>query len=210
MCGRFCISASPGEIGERYRLVVPREYRPCHNLAPGQMVLTITGTPEAYTAHMNEWGLSLGVARRVINARMETILEKPLFQNSFLSNRCLIPASGYFEWKVNGNRKTPYFFSSQSDPLISFAGLIHPSPEGDQVVILTTPASLPYSGIHDRMPVILTNSDEGQYLSEGTISICNKILTMHEVSSRVNQVGPDDPALITPVKQGSVQKSLDV
>jgi putative SOS response-associated peptidase YedK len=206
MCGRFCIAASPGEMTERYGVEVPQEYKPGYNVAPGQPILTITKFP-ACEAHMTEWGFQSGTMHRIINARVETIHEKPLFRNLFLHHRCLIPASGYYEWRHDGNRKVPYYFSSESKDLLSFAGLIRPSSTGDQVVILTTRASPLFSEIHERMPVILSSADDLKFLSEGEISIHNT-LQMHEVSSRVNQVKFDDPDLVKPVKQIQEQKIL--
>lgn len=204
MCGRYCIAASPGEITERYGVVVPQEYRPRYNVAPGQMILTITSEISALT----EWGVQLGEKNRIINARVESIHEKPLFKNLFTEHRCLIPASGYYEWKHEGSHKIPYYFSSVSGGLLSFAGLIRPGKEGIQVVILTTAASAPYSAIHDRMPVTLDGEAESLYLAEGEISSIPG-LQMYEVSSWVNQGTIDTPDLIKPVKKSFVQQHLE-
>lgn len=207
MCGRFCIAADPGEIYERYEVRVPPEFKPRYNVAPGQAILTITYSTDTCQARMNVWGFQSG-AHPIINARVETIHEKPLFRNLFPHHRCLIPAIGYYEWKHEGNQKIPFYFSSESKNILSIAGLTRPSPEGDQVVILTTQAPFPYSEIHDRMPVILSSSDDLSFLIRGDLSQ-NTGLQMHEVSSRVNLVTHDDPDLIKPVKHRTLQKSLD-
>lgn len=209
MCGRFCIAASPGELSERYNVTVPPGYHPRYNLSPGQEILTITKTASSFGAHLTEWGFQYGSMHRVINARLETIHQKPLFRDLFSHNRCLIPASGYYEWKHDGHRKIPYYFSSQSDHQISFAGLIRPSHEREQVVILTTRAIPPYSDIHERMPVILNKLDEQVFLSDGSISLHNGI-EMYEVSPRVNTPMTDDPDLIKPWKSGPAQKTLPI
>lgn len=208
MCGRFCIAASPGEIMERYDANLPEEYRPRYNVSPGTPILTVSQNGTDTIAQMNEWGITSGLSHRIINARIETVREKNLFRKSFEEHRCLIPASGYYEWKHDKTRKTPYYFSSQKSPLISFAGFIRPSPEGDQVVILTTEARKPYSDIHDRMPVILNPENEPEYLREGSILKFEDVLDIIEVSSRVNQVSPDDPDLIKPVNHRSGQMTL--
>jgi len=209
MCGRFCIAASPGELKERYGIFIPKDYSMRYNISPGRKILIITKESQKYKADMREWGISSDIAHRIINARIETVHKKPLFKSLFDKNRCLVPASGYFEWRSDGNRKTPFYFTSPSGALISFAGLVHPNPTGDQVVILTTDAKHPYSRIHDRMPVILEPSDEHKYLSDGEISYISKTLNYYEVSSMVNQVKLDNPDLVKPVRNHSDQKTLD-
>lgn len=193
---------------ERYGVDVPSGYKPCYNLAPGQNLLTITKMAQSTEAHLTEWGIQTGMAHRVINARVETIHDKPLFRNLFPTHRCLIPASGYYEWKHEGSHKTPFYFSLESEPLISFAGLIRPSKDGDQVVILTMEAPSPYSEIHDRMPVILNSPDEQSFLTDGEIHMTPKTLGRHEVSPLVNGVNHDGPDLIVPWKPHSVQKTF--
>ena len=207
MCGRFCIAADPGEISERYGVEVPPEYKPRYNISPSQPILTITKSLNTFEAHMIGWGFQSGTMQRIINARVETIHEKPLFKHLFPDHRCLIPASGYYEWKNNGDLKIPYYFSSESGSLISFAGLIRPSSHGDQVVILTTRAPPPYSGIHDRMPVILDSVHEVTFLSDGDITGTHA-LRMFEVSPRVNQTNLDYPDLVKPWKYIPEQKTL--
>lgn len=208
MCGRFCIAADPGEISERYGIIVPPEYEPRYNIAPARQILTITGSTETCEARMTEWGIQSGTMPRIINARIETIHEKPLFQTLFPRHRCLVPASGYYEWKQEGSRKIPYYFSSETGSLLSFAGFIRPSPGGDQVVILTTQAPPPFSLVHERMPVILGAGDDLTFLSSGDITQMVN-LRMFEVSPRVNLATVEDPDLVKPVKPAVMQKSLD-
>ncbi len=202
MCGRFCIAASPGELEDRYKVSIPPEYKPRYNLAPGQMVFTIGSSSE-----MTEWGIILPGMKRIINARVESIQEKPLFKKLFSDHRCLIPSSGYYEWKHEGSHKIPYYFSSKTNPILSFAGVIRPSSEGNQAVILTREATQPYSEIHSRMPVILNSDSEEEYLSNGRIETYDA-LQMFEVSSWVNQISIDEPDLIKPVQKSFVQQKL--
>jgi putative SOS response-associated peptidase YedK len=208
MCGRFCIAASPGEVSERYETPVPSDYTPRFNISPGQDILTISGTDMTLEARMTVWGFQSGLTHRVINARVETIHEKALFNNLFPDHRCLVPASGYFEWKHDGNRKNPYYFTMQPEILVSFAGLIRPLKNDREVVILTTRAVPPASGIHDRMPVILNPPDERKFLETGEISMTQKMFAMHKVSTRVNSVHTDGPDLIKSWKPRSIQQSF--
>jgi putative SOS response-associated peptidase YedK len=207
MCGRFCIAADPGEISERYGVDVPPDYRPRYNIAPAQPVLTIRKAPDRWEGRMTEWGFRAGPVNRIINARVESVHEKPLFKNLFPDHRCLIPAAGYYEWKHEGREKTPYYCTPESGDLISFAGLIRPSREGDQAVILTTGAIAPCSEIHDRMPVILGPGSEQKFLSDGEITPA-PLLRVYEVSPRVNQWTADDPDLIRPAARARKQSTL--
>ncbi|WP_319578512.1 SOS response-associated peptidase [uncultured Methanospirillum sp.] len=204
MCGRFCIAASPGDIETRFGVSVPPEYRPRYNIAPGQMILAVTGS----SSHMVEWGLHTGGVKRVINTRVESAHEHPVLKELFTSHRCLIPASGYYEWKQERVRCVPYYFSSKSDPLFALAGLLRHCSSGCEAVILTTGAMPPYSEVHNRMPVLISLSDRRGYLSGGDIPPSIG-LQMYQVSSRVNQVANDDPSLIEPVNPGSEQIRLD-
>lgn len=193
---------------DRYEVSVPEEYRPRYNISPSTKILAISDNEGTNEAKMYEWGIIAGLSHRIINARVETVREKTLFKKSFENHRCLIPASGYYEWRHDENRKTPHYFSSQTSSIISFAGLIRPSSEGEQVVILTTQAIPPYAEIHDRMPVILSPTSENDFLREGNISIIEKPLNLFEVSSRVNQVNVDDSELIKPVTHRTGQMTL--
>ena len=201
MCGRFCIAASPGEIYERYRATVPPEYKQRFNVAPGQRILTITASAE-----LVEWGFHVEARPRIINARIEKVQETPIFRDLYVDHRCLIPASGYYEWKHEGSYKTPFYFSSKKGDLLSIAGIVRPSKDGNQVVILTMEAPDPLASIHDRMPVILTGNEENRFLT-GKHFATETNLQMYEVSSCVNQVTIDEPDLIKPVKS-YIQQNL--
>jgi putative SOS response-associated peptidase YedK len=209
MCGRFCIAASPGEIEERYGVSVPSGFKPRFNLAPGQKVLSITWRQNHPETSFADWGVDIGLNHPLINARVETVHEKPLFRDLFSSHRCLIPASGYYEWKREGRKKRPWFFSSPTDSIIGFAGLIRPGKERDQVLILTTDAVFPCSTVHDRMPVIVNPADEQNFLERGDIRLIQQEMVMYEVSPLVNSVKEDRPDLIRPWKYSSVQQRLE-
>ncbi len=207
MCGRFCIAADPGEISERYMVTVPPAYTPRYNIAPGQPVLTISLSGNDLHAGMAEWGITTGAMNRIINARIETIHEKPLFKALYSCSRCLVPASGYYEWKPGKSVKSPYYFSSRSDSLLALAGIFRDSPGGARLVILTTRSPAPFSDVHDRMPVILGAGCDTVYLREGSVTPYTD-LVMHEVSPRVNDSGNDGPDLIVPARNRQAQMTL--
>lgn len=209
MCGRYCIAVSPGEISERYGADTPESFKPGFNIAPGSTILTIISRNDAPVARMHTWGIQTRSGRPVVNARIETIHTKPLFSQLINTSRCLIPASGYYEWRKEGQAKTPFYFTSPDHKPLSFAGIIKPGDEGGQVVILTTRAFPQYTTIHDRMPVILSQEQELHYLHEATIPLITEPLQFYEVSGRVNIVGEDGPTLIEPKRQKNRQKTLD-
>lgn len=208
MCGRYCIAVSPGEISERYGAYPPESFIPGYNIAPGNTILTILSLNGAPAARMHTWGIRVRSGRPVINARIETIHEKPLFSHLFPTSRCLIPASGYYEWKKEGTVKVPYYITSPDHTILSFAGVIKPGDQGGEVVIITTRAFPQYAAIHDRMPVILNPEKELQYLHEGTITIIQPPLRVYEISDRVNSVRENGPDLLEPKRANHTQKTL--
>ena len=208
MCGRFCIAASPGEIMERYNVSVPSDYAPRYNISPGSRILCITYTSDGYEGRMCDWGINPGSSHRVMNARVETVRDKPLFKNAFENNRCIIPASGFYEWKHNKTQKSPYYFISRAQPILSFAGLIRISPEGEEAAVITTRAVPPYTEIHDRMPVILEPEGERAYLIEGKIEEFTHLLDFYEISPRINHTDTEGPDLIKPHQSKRGQMTL--
>lgn len=205
MCGRFCIAASPGEIIDLFKVSVPTGFRPRYNIAPGQMILVITGS----ATYMAEWGFHFNDQKRIINIRNESLEQHINRFERDTTYRCLIPASGYYEWKQEKNRKVPYYFSSPSDPLFAFAGLLKHGQGTCQAAILTTEAMPRYAEVHSRMPVLISRSDVKDYLA-GRDIFPSVELEMHQVTSRVNHVTNDDPGLIEPVNEGYQQTKLEI
>lgn len=170
MCGRFTLGISLEELMLRYMLEeIPDyiDYRPHYNIAPTQQIMAVIHDGSQRRAGTLRWGLvphwakDLSIGSRMINARSETVLDKPAFRESFLRKRCLIPADGFYEWlKEEDGTKTPYRIIPRTG-LFSFAGLYDTwmDPEGQRVstcTILTTSPNTLMSRIHDRMPVILS------------------------------------------------------
>lgn len=210
MCGRFCIAASPGDLMERYQIPIPPEYYPDYNIYPGRNVLVITCANRRFHAEMPYWGYS-GLGHFIINARSETFHEKRIFKTGD-TRRCIIPASGFYEWKSVQGKRHPWYIHSQSDAILSFAGITRRRGELDEVVILTTSSWEPVSDIHPRSPVILSPEQEISFLlgldGSQVRDIRGYALTMHEVSTRVNSSSNHGADLIRPVHQRDLQSFL--
>lgn len=168
MCGRFALEFVPGPLLEAFGLTAPL-LTPRYNIAPTQTAPALLLDPDSGKPALQPllWGLvpfwakDASCAARCINARLETAAEKPAFRAAFRHRRCLIPASGFYEWRRDGKVKQPFFFSAAnaSDGL-ALAGLWEEWSRGDAHIrsftILTTAADGLVKSYHDRMPVILS------------------------------------------------------
>jgi putative SOS response-associated peptidase YedK len=173
MCGRFFILANPAELADLFQLANVPDTAPPYNIAPTQSVLTIgadrAGLPAAAFCR---WGLVAPWASDAkpgpINARSETVADKPTFAEPIRKRRCLIPASGFYEWLRRGKAKQPYAFRLADDRPFAFAGLWErwEGPDGpvETCCILTTEANELVRPAHDRMPVMLERPNFEQWL----------------------------------------------
>jgi putative SOS response-associated peptidase YedK len=177
MCGRFTLRTPAERVKREFQLeeMPPLETR--YNIAPTQSILTVRQEADEREAVMLKWGLIPSWAKdgsigaKLINARSETVGEKPSFREAFKRRRCIIPADGFYEWKREGNKKQPYFFSLKDDCLFGFAGLWEKwrAPDGESLEtcsILTTNANEALSAVHQRMPVILHPDTYGLWVDE--------------------------------------------
>lgn len=168
MCGRFTLTTDPSHLQEAFPwAMIPDDLVPRYNIAPSQPVAVIPNT-EDHTVSMYKWGLipswskDPAIGDRMINARAESLAEKPSFRNAYRRRRCLILADGFYEWKQNPGMKSkqPVYIRLKDDLPFAFAGLweIWKSPQGSEIrsctIITTRPNSL-LEPIHNRMPVIL-------------------------------------------------------
>ncbi|HHW41177.1 MAG TPA: SOS response-associated peptidase [Syntrophomonadaceae bacterium] len=172
VCGRFLLTVEGETLQDYYKLEPGTvEHRPRYNIAPGQDVPVITGNGQKHAFSLMRWGFvprwskDDSAARRLINARAETIDQKPFFRDSFLWRRCLIPADGFYEWKRTGRGKQPMCIRLPDKPLFAFAGIwdYRTGPEGaglSSCCIITTAANEFMREIHDRMPVILADREQ--------------------------------------------------
>jgi putative SOS response-associated peptidase YedK len=170
MCGRFARRADPKRLAKEFKVAEVPGVGPRYNIAPTQDVLGVVETPDGREMRFYQWGLvpswakDASVGARLINARSETVLEKPSFREAFKKRRCIIPADGFYEWQRAGGRKQPFFFRMRDERPFGFAGLWERwEDEGGRVInscaILTTEANEVLRSVHDRMPVILHPKD---------------------------------------------------
>lgn len=223
MCGRFTLTADPAELQERFsEYTLPAEYAPRYNIAPTQPILAIPND-DKFKVDFFVWGLipmwakNPAIGNKMINARAETLAERPAFRGSLKYKRCLILADGFYEWKsvVGRKAKTPYFIHMKDRKPFVFAGLWDSwnSPDGSQVkscTIITTEPNELMTLIHNRMPVILHPRDYAKWLDPApqTPDKLQPLLKpfpadamdAYPVSALVNRPANDVPALVVPAK----------
>jgi len=219
MCGRYSLVCID-DLGNRFRVFDPMiGARSRFNIAPGSEMRVIVRSKENHAPIMR-WGLipswtkDIRAAKPLINARAETLHEKPAFRSLLKWHRCLVPASGFFEWKKEGNKKSPWYLRLKDEPLFAFAGLYDQwhNPEGVTVstyTIVTCDANTLVAPLHDRMPVILTRQGEERWLAPGPVSPEDlKLLLVPfpagrmeavPVSDLVNNPATDDERVIQPL-----------
>ncbi len=211
MCGRFTLAASIDEILNRFdaeAFLQEEAYLPSYNVAPSQSVLAIINNGSINKMGYLKWGLippwakDMSVGYKMINARAETLSEKPSFRTAYRKKRCLIIADSFYEWKrLDSKTKTPMRIKLKSDDLFSMAGIWEHwrTPEGKSIfscsVITTAPNEL-MKEIHDRMPVILKPEDEKiwldptitdpSFLNQYLKPLDSDLMEAYEVSSLVN------------------------
>lgn len=185
MCGRYALHANPEVIALQFALDSVPEFKRSYNIAPAAEVLIVQ-----HKARLARWGLR----GRFVNLRAETVLAK--FRSS---GRCLVPASGFYEWKVDGRRKQPFYFVSKAEPLLAFAALW----ERDTFSLITTEPNAVVGKVHDRMPLLLTREDYSAWLNGDDAALKEPVkvqLQSRPVGMAVNQAANDSPRLIEPVE----------
>ena len=221
MCGRFTLTLSSELFAEVIGQIEAARIQPRYNIAPTQQVAVVREDAGG-RRHLDflRWGLippwakDVAVGNHMINARSETVHEKPAFSHAFRFRRCLILASGFFEWRKDGGRKQPLYVHMKDGGLMVFAGLWESwkSPQGEIVescTILTTSSNSLIRPLHDRMPVILGTSDGDIWLSHETTReqlvplfqpYPSELLDMYPVGPGVNSPRNDSPELIEPIQ----------
>ncbi|HIN48198.1 MAG TPA: SOS response-associated peptidase [Deltaproteobacteria bacterium] len=211
MCGRFAQIDSEDKVMSAFDVLQSEMIlEPRYNICPSQRIPVIIQQNGFRTLEMREWGLIPFWAKEpnpMINARSETAAEKPSFRHAFMKRRCLIPASGFYEWAKEGRQKQPYFIRLKNESPMAFAGLWEEwlTPEGENrrtCAILTVVANSFMQKIHHRMPVILTPSSGALWLDlSGTGTSPEKLLLPFpsakmeawRVSRKVNSPAFDNP-----------------
>lgn len=211
MCGRYSLHANPEVIALMFGLSEIPACQPRYNIAPTAQVLIVREYEAAAVATHVRWGLvprwakNPSIGARMNNARAETVARKPSFREAYRKRRCLIPASGFYEWKLENGLKQPYYIHPAGWELFAFAGLWEPWQDPhlslETCAIITTEANEKMAAVHDRMPVILDRKDYAGWLAgaEGLLHPCaSNVIDIHRVSRAVNNARNDLPELIEP------------
>ncbi|WP_321506713.1 SOS response-associated peptidase [uncultured Methanoregula sp.] len=228
MCGRYSLVCID-DLGNRFRVFNPMMgARSRFNVAPGnEMPVIVGGDTRGLT--LMQWGLVPGFtcdissARRPINARAETLRENPVFRHLVRDRRCLVPASGFYEWKKEGNRKVPFYFHLHDTPLFAFAGLYDrwTCPDGAALstyTIITCKSNACLAGIHDRMPAILSPGHEKHWISGESLTAEEmermlapfpaEHMTAYPVLPLVNSPSTDDERLVQPLNSSAGKQTV--
>jgi len=210
-------------LRQLFAYVEQPNFPPRHNIAPTQPVPVVIIEQSARHFKLMRWGLVPSWVKDprkfslLINARSETVLERPAFKNAIRRRRCLVPADGYYEWQAGGGRKRPFFVYRRDREPFALAALaetwIGPNGEEvDTVAIVTCPASRDLAVLHPRMPVVIAPADFERWLdcraddAEPAMPLLvppqEGAFAWHEVSTRVNYADNDDAQLILPITDG--------
>jgi len=218
VCGRFALFASPELTAEYFALAQPPALAPHYNVTPGQDVAAVRVDRDGRRAlRALRWGLvpfwakDATIGRRLINARLDSLRDKPAFREAFARRRCLIPASGFYEWGVDdAGKKQPFFIRPRGEPLLAMAGLWERwRPQGGEpletCVIVTTDANALLAPIHDRMPVLLSRAAQDVWLDPSSdvaaiveLAAQGPELETWAVGTAVNDPRNDDERVIAP------------
>ena len=218
MCGRFSIAKENEDIVARFEAKLSNAFTKNFNAAPSQNLPVVTNTEPA-TINLFRWGLipfwakDMAIGNKMINARAETLTEKPSFKTILKNKRCLVIADSFYEWKKSAGTKKPYRILLKTEELYSYAGLwnMWRDAEGNTInsfTIITTTANIMVHELHDRMPVILHRENEKQWIDNNSdipslIELLkpypHDLMKMYPVSPLLNSPSNNSPDLILPI-----------
>lgn len=222
MCGRYVITSSPEAIRRLFGYAEQPNFPPRYNVAPTQPVPIVRVVEGRRQFALVRWGLIPAWVKDprtfslLINARGESVNDKPAFRNAMKRRRCLFPADGFYEWRRLGERRLPFFVGPKAGGPIAFAGLWETwtGPNGEEqetAAIVTTAANRTCAPIHDRMPVILAPEAFDLWLDCAKVDAKtaaaliapapDNLLEVREISSAVNRVVNDSPMLLVPASE---------
>ena len=227
MCGRFMLISSSASVAELFSVELTLEFDRRYNIAPSQEVVGIAsfGAKSRPEMRFFHWGLvpfwakDAKIGNRLVNARSETLAEKPAFRNAFKSRRLLIPANGFYEWDKSARPKIPYLIGMKDESLFAMAGIWEEWRGPDNYClrscsVITTTSNELVQKVHDRMPVIVMPKNYGDWLAEGPLphDIDSEIIQpfpaglmrMREVSARLNKTDYDGPDCLEGVGDAQV------
>jgi putative SOS response-associated peptidase YedK len=222
MCGRFTLTVDPADLQEAFpEFIFPAEGQPRFNIAPTQPVLVLPNDGSNKADYfvwglIPSWAKDPSIGNNLINARAETLAEKPAFRSAFKYHRCLIFSDGFFEWQAQpGSKiKVPHFIRLKSEKPFAFAGLWEHwhSLDGSEVksaTIITTEANEMIARLHNRMPVILHKKDFSRWLDSSPVTPADlqgllvpfppAEMKAYPISTAVNTPANDRPEIILPV-----------
>jgi putative SOS response-associated peptidase YedK len=223
MCGRYCITTAPEAIRRLFRYAEQPNFPPRYNVAPTQPVPIVRMADGQRHFALVRWGLIPSWVKDpknftlLINARGESVNEKPAFRNAMKRRRCLFPADGFYEWKAEGGRKRPYLARLKGGGPLAFAGLWETwtGPNGEEVetaAIVTTEANPEMAAVHHRAPAIVPPEQFDFWLDCANVDekmaaaligpVPAGSMEVYEISTAVNRVANDSPDLIAHVSGG--------
>lgn len=230
MCGRLDLNDTRVEINNVFKTKGGIPFPPRYNIAPTQPVLTVANMPAGRDAVLMRWGLVPHWVKDprdfsvLINARIETVLEKPAFRSSIKNQRCVVPASGYYEWLREGGEKQPYHISKSDGKMLALAGIYSTweGPNGEEIdsmAILTQEATGDLAKIHHRTPVHLNAEQMDLWLDTKSVT-AKEALTLVEplervgmksypVSKKVNNARNEGEELIVPIDLDSKESKTE-
>lgn len=224
MCGRYALRSPRARLEETFELQVPEWVTPRFNIAPSQAIAVIRERHGQREWAALRWGLIPFWSKQdnpryaTINARAETVAEKPAYRKPFRAQRCLIPADGFYEWKAAGKAKQPFFIHLKDDAPFAFAGLWDRWQQGEQVIesatLIVTDANAAMAPVHERMPVILSAEHWQLWLDQGHFDAqqlqallkpyAGKDLELNAVNRTVNSPSNDSADCVAPAAQGDL------
>lgn len=221
MCGRYAFLLPHESWRGLYKVLNDFDYVARYNITPTQPIVTILERQGRRTAELFRWGFVPGWVKDprefplLINARAETMAEKPAFRDAVRNARCIVPASGYYEWmKATGGKKRPYYITAADDQPLAFAGLYSSwaGPNGeevDTVCVVTVDPNLEISGIYDRMPAILRGDAIDLWLNTRDVDVKEALalasppppgaMKYHPVGRAIGNADNEGPGLIVPI-----------
>lgn len=230
MCGRYTAVADLREVVTTLGVeqVLAAAEAPQYNIAPTQQIAVVRQVESVRQLDLFSWGLKLNWANssltpsNLINARVESVTQKPSFREAAKFRRCLIPASGWYEWQstvLTAGKKQPYYFYSNELPVLAFAGIYEITESGEfSAAIITQDANEIVGPIHDRMPLILSSEFFADWLdpsltnSSEIVAIARTAappaLRGHAVTTEVNSARAQGPHLIAPTDPEPTQPAL--
>ena len=218
MCGRFTLTATGEELAEAFELEIPPQVAaPRYNIAPSQNVLVVRQAAGRRMLASVRWGMAppwVPPGRHLINARFESAASRPAFRDALRQRRCLVPATGFFEWKNEAGHRQPFLFRRQDRRPFALAGLLDTWQAPDSALhescaILTCPPNGVVAPVHDRMPLILPREAYALWLDPEVTRpallaplgrpFAAELMEAVAVSTLVNRADIDEPACLEPL-----------